>query len=76
MGTTADIDAKGSVHLQRFTVAYEYPVCFTERVFEPANPVLADVVARLEPERRHRCLVFIDGGVLEARPTLPEEITG
>jgi 3-dehydroquinate synthase len=76
MDTTTDSDAKGAVHLQRFMVAYEYPVCFTERLFEPANPVLADVLARLEPKRRHRCLVFIDGGLLEARPTLPEEITG
>ncbi|HSA83036.1 MAG TPA: hypothetical protein VLE23_19620, partial [Geminicoccaceae bacterium] len=74
MCTTAESDAKGAVHLQRFTVTYEYPVCFTERLFDPANPVLADAMARLEPERRHRCVVFVDGGLLEARPTLSEEI--
>jgi 3-dehydroquinate synthase len=59
---------------QRFTVTYEYPVHFTERLFEPANPLLADVVSRLEPERRHRCLVFIDQGLLGPRPGLPDEI--
>jgi 3-dehydroquinate synthase len=60
--------------VQRFTVTYEYPVHFTERLFDPANPILADVVARLEPERRHRCLVFVDDGLLSARPTLADEI--
>jgi 3-dehydroquinate synthase len=73
--TSGRCDAGESAsHVQRFTVTFEYPVHFTERLFEPANPVLADVVARLEPERRHRCLVFLDDGLLEARPTLPDEI--
>jgi 3-dehydroquinate synthase len=63
-----------AAHLQRFTVSYEYPVHFTEGLFEPANPLLADIVARHEPERRHRCLVFIDEGLLGARPALPDEI--
>jgi 3-dehydroquinate synthase len=66
--------AQSASHVQRFTVTFEYPVHFTERVFQPANPVLADVVARLEPERRHRCLVFVDDGLLEARPGLAQEI--
>jgi len=75
MVRTAEIDAaKGTVHLQRFTVAYEYPVCFTERVFDPGNPLLAEVLGRLEPERRHRCVAFVDDGVLEARPGLVDEI--
>jgi 3-dehydroquinate synthase len=65
-----------TVHLQRFTVAYEYPVWFTERLFEPANPVLVEAVARLEPNRRHRCLVFVDDGLLGARPGLPGEVEG
>jgi 3-dehydroquinate synthase len=71
----AACDAGQSVSwVQRFSVSYEYPVHFTERLFESANPVLADVVARLEPERRHRCLVFIDDGVLKGRPALTDEI--
>ena len=75
MGSTAEtVAAKGTVHLQRFTVAYEYPVHFTERVFDPGNPILADTLAMREPERRHRCVVFVDGGVLEARPGLADEI--
>ena len=77
MGSTAEINAaKDTVHLQRFTVAYEYPVYFTERVFDPGNPVLVEILARREPQRRHRCVVFVDDGVLEARPGLVDEIVG
>lgn len=60
--------------LQRFAVGYEYPVAFTTRLFDPANPLLADTVARLEPARRHRCLAFLDDGVAARRTTLAEEI--
>ncbi len=37
-----DARQHASVHWQRFSVPYEYPVHFTERIFDPANPVLAD----------------------------------
>jgi 3-dehydroquinate synthase len=75
MGSTTKLEpVKGAVHLQRFAVAYEYPVHFTEFVFDPANPVLVEALARHEPERRHRCVVFVDDGLLEARPGLGDEI--
>ncbi len=61
--------------MQRFSVAYEYPVVFTSRLFDPANPVLAETLARLEPGRRHRCLVFLDDGLAACRPTLAEDIS-
>ena len=61
-------DAQTAVHVQRFAVAFEYPVYFTERLFDPANPVLVEALGRLEPERRHRCLVFVDDGLLGAGP--------
>jgi 3-dehydroquinate synthase len=63
-----------TVHWQRFVVPFEYPVHFTERVFDPDNPVLAETVSRLEPNRRHRCLVVVDDGLLAARPGLCDEI--
>ncbi len=65
-----------AVHVQRFAVAFEYPVYFTERLFDPANPVLVEALARLEPERRHRCLVFLDDGLLESRPQLGQQVEG
>ncbi|MGI9417083.1 MAG: 3-dehydroquinate synthase [Geminicoccaceae bacterium] len=55
---------------QRFQVSYEFPVHFTSGLFDPGNPILADTLSRLEPEKRHRCLVFVDDGVLSARPGL------
>ena len=63
-----------TVHVQRFAVAYEYPVYFTERLFDPANPVLTEAVTRLEADRRHRCLMFVDDGLLGARPGLVGEV--
>jgi 3-dehydroquinate synthase len=63
-----------AVYVQRFVVPYEYPVCFTERLFDPANPLLAGVLGRLEPERRHRCLMLVDDGLLKARPGLRDEM--
>lgn len=75
-GTLPETGVRGSdsVYLQRFTVAYEYPVHFTEGMFDPANAVLVDTLARLEPSRRHRCLVLVDDGLLAGRPRLADEI--
>ena len=63
-----------AARLQRFAVTFEYPVHFTEGLFDPDNPVLADVLGRLEPERRHRCLVFVDDGLLAPGAGLADEI--
>jgi 3-dehydroquinate synthase len=76
----ADRPAKPSArgeapYLQRFSVAYEYPVHFTTGLFTPDNPVLVEAVSRLEPAKRHRCLVFIDDGLVEATPSLPQDVT-
>jgi len=68
--------ARTLTHLQRFSVGYEFPVVFTAGLFSPDNPVLVKTLCRLEPDRCHRCLVFIDEGVLAARPGLAGEILG
>jgi 3-dehydroquinate synthase len=60
--------------LQRFAVSFDYPVVFTRGLFNAANPVFADSLARREPTTRHRCLVVVDDGVLAARPRLAAEI--
>ena len=64
------------VHVQRFTITYEYPVHFTDGLLRPDNPTLAQALARLEPDRRHRCIVFVDDGIIAARPEIMGEITG
>jgi 3-dehydroquinate synthase len=62
------------VHLQRFSVTYDYPVWFTRDLFDPGNPILLDAVARQEPERRHRAVVFLDEGVANQLPDLARRI--
>ena len=52
--------AETATHWQRFAVPYEFPVVFTEGVFDPENPALRDVLCRLEPHKRHRIVVFVD----------------
>lgn len=59
-----------------FSVPFEFPLHFTKGVFARANPLLADIVARLEPARRHRVLVVIDERVAETNPDLFDEIPG
>ena len=49
-----------ATHWQRFSVPYEFPVVFTEGLFDPANPALRDAICRLEPHKRHRVVVFVD----------------
>jgi len=64
----------GEVSWQRFQVAYEFPVHFTRGLFSPNNPVLVETLARLEPNKLHRCLVFIDDGVLSSNPALKSAV--
>jgi 3-dehydroquinate synthase len=57
-------------HWQRFEVAFDYPVVFTEGLFRPENPAFADTLSRVEPNKRHRFAVFVDDGLLSAQPGL------
>jgi 3-dehydroquinate synthase len=73
--TAAPAREETSVHVQRFTITYEYPVHFTDGLLRPDNPTLVQTLARLEPDRRHRCIVFVDDGILAGRPEIVDEIT-
>lgn len=59
-----------SVHLQKFTVSYEYPVCFTREAFAPDNLTLLEVTSRREPQKRHRLLFLVEEAVARATPDL------
>jgi len=61
-------------HWQRFSVPYEFPVVFTEGVFDPDNPALRDVLCRLEPAKRHRAVFFLDDGLSALKPALAEAV--
>lgn len=74
-GSVTEIDLPSPViRVQRFAVEFSYAVVFTEHLFDPANAVFADALARLEPERRHRFVALIEAGVVAAWPDLPAEI--
>lgn len=66
--------APTAIAWQRFSVEWDYPVAFTRSLFAPENPLLAEMIARREPEKRHRALAYIDDGLAHARPELPTEI--
>jgi 3-dehydroquinate synthase len=59
---------------QQFRVSYEYPVAFTETLFDPKNLILRDTVSTHEKNRRHRIVVVIDGGVAACWPDLAAKI--
>jgi len=59
---------------QRFSVAYEFPVCFTRNLFAAENPVLVETLSRQEPSKRHRLVIFIDSGVVDNSPALIRNI--
>jgi 3-dehydroquinate synthase len=57
----------------RFSVPFEYEVCFTRNVFAPDNRALVDALGGRE-RKRQRCLVVLDSGLVAAWPGLPASI--
>lgn len=54
---------------QRFTVSYEFPVCFTRLAFAGDNPVLRNVLARAG-RQRHKLFPVVDEQVLASHSEL------
>ncbi len=63
-----------TVYQQEFTIRYDYPVYFTERVFDRDNPVFAHALSRREAGKRHRFAAFVDANVAASWPALVHEI--
>lgn len=63
-----------AVYHQEFAVHYDYPVHFTEHLFARANPVFVQSIARREPAKRHRIVVFVDANVAASWPALVHDI--
>lgn len=59
---------------QRFSVAFEYPVGFTQGAFSPQNQLLVTLICERESAKRHRVLVVVDAGLIEAWPNLASDI--
>ena len=62
-------------YVQRFIMAVEYPVIFTQDLFDPENMALVDTLSCREPTKRHRLFVVLDAGVAEAWPNLAARMT-
>ncbi len=61
--------------LQKFSVPFRYPVCFTHHVFAADNPLLASVL-RAPTSGVARALVVVDAGLADATPGLARRIEG
>ncbi len=63
------------VYMQQFSVPFTYPVYFTQHMFAADNEIFVQALSRLETNRLHRLVVFIDEGVAHALPALADDIT-
>ena len=60
--------------MQRFAVPFEFPVSFTENLFDPENLTLVDTLCRKEADKKHKMIIFLDDGLAGARPGLIDDI--
>ena len=70
----ADADRLAEVHHQRISVPFDYPVYFTRHLLSPDNPLLAGVLDRLNEDRRHRAIVYVDDGLAKAQPDVIQRV--
>lgn len=60
---------------QTFSVRFSYSILFTERLFDRANPVLADFFSQqVTTDARKKLLFVIDSGVADAQPDVQNDI--
>lgn len=59
---------------QEFTVPFRYEVVFTRDLFAAGNGDLERALAPSRPGGRARLVTLVDGGLVEARPDLPDAI--
>ena len=57
------INKNNDIHWQKFEVPYEFPVCFTEDVFNKNNELFLDIIRKKEKNKRHNIIFFIDEGI-------------
>ena len=59
---------------QKFEVPYEFPVVFTENIFDINNQDFLNVINRIEQNKRHKLIIFIDNGIERVNKTLITKI--
>ncbi|MBL4696211.1 MAG: 3-dehydroquinate synthase [Rhizobiaceae bacterium] len=60
--------------MQRFAVPFEFPVSFTENLFDPENTTLIETLCRKEADKKHKVIIFLDDGLANNRPELVDKI--
>ncbi|MCR9159784.1 MAG: 3-dehydroquinate synthase [Nannocystaceae bacterium] len=71
MATAPDPSA---MHVQRFSVPFEYPVVFTDGVLDPSNGTLAWALDQSGAGRAPRALFVADDGLAACWPTLADDV--
>lgn len=61
---------------QTFSVPFEYDVCFTDELYEPDNPLFADVIGSVESGATKKVLFVLDEGMFKHHPDLFDRIRG
>lgn len=61
-------------HWQKFEVPFEFPVCFTEYIFDIKNRVFLDIICRKEKDKKHNIIFFIDEGIAKNYKNLINEL--
>ena len=62
------------IHWQKFEVPYEFPVCFTEDVFNKDNKAFLDIIRMKEKDKTHNIIFFIDEGLTKHNEGLITEL--
>jgi len=71
---SVDLIDKDGVIWQEFSVPFQFPVAFGDDIFALENTLLLETLTYREPDKQHRCLVFVDSGVTNATPDLVARI--
>jgi 3-dehydroquinate synthase len=71
--TVADLPC-ATVYQQEFSIRFDYPVYFTENVFDRDNPAFEQALRRREPDKRHRFVALVDANVAACWPALCHEV--
>ncbi len=60
---------------QEFSVRFDYPVHFTNDVFDSSNPILNSVLNRKSGDSHKKALVYIDSGIADTHPGIIDKIS-
>lgn len=62
------------VYHQSVTVTWDFPIVFSQGIFALTNHHFLEALTRLEPEKKHRLIVFLDDGVIHSDPAITTRI--